>query len=193
MTSEINEGTNDDLEISSDVPIVSDQQNEFVLETEGQIADGIESLNNIQEIQPETWANLDLNERVAALQSVEDQLANIQERPSVPVIPFELPPDNFGGWDGESIKINIDHLTGDQPVAENVDTVLHEGRHAYQDYLMEHPDTVKDPSVIETWRENIKPENYISSEFDPEGYRHQPIEEDAWSYAAAIREGIYNR
>jgi len=193
MDSAVNEQTDNALDTASEIPVVSDQQDDFVLETEGQIADGIESLNNIPEIKPDTWSNLDIYEREAALQSVEERMAEIQERPSVPVIPVDLPPDQYGGWDGEAITINANHLAGDKPVSENVDTIVHEGRHAYQDYALSHPETVSDPAVVDAWRENMEPGNYIDPSLDPEGYVNQPIEADAWGYAAEIQNGVYGK
>lgn len=193
MDSGLNEQTDNTPDSASEIPVVTDQQDDFALETEGQVADGVESLNTMPEIQPDNWENLDIYEREAALQTVEGNMAEIQGRPSVPVIPVDLPPDQYGGWDGEAITINANHLAGDKPVSENVDTVVHEGRHAFQDYALSHPEIVSDPAVVDAWRENMEPGNYIDPSLDPEGYVNQPVEADAWGYAAAIQDGVYGK
>ena len=193
MDSDLNEQTDNTPDSASEIPVVTDQQDDFALETEGQIVDAIESLNNIPEIQPDSWENLDVSERLASLQAVEGSMAEIQGRPSVPVIPVDLPPDQYGGWDGEAITINANHLAGDKPVSENVDTIVHEGRHALQEHAMSHPEVVSDPAVVDAWRENMKPGNYINDRKNPEGYLNQPVEADAWGYAGAIQDGVYGK
>lgn len=193
MDSDVNEQTDNSLDSASEIPAVNDQQNDFALETEGQVADAIESLNTIPEIQPDNWENTEINERLSALQTVEANMAEIQGRPSVPVIPVDLPPNQYGGWDGEAITINANHLAGDMPVSENVDTIVHEGRHALQSFAVSHPEVVSDPAVVDAWRENMEPGNYVDPALDPEGYVNQPVEADAWGYAAAIQDGVYGK
>lgn len=102
----------ENIESISDVPIVNDQSNNFVHETEGQIADSIESLSQMPEIQPDRWEELDSQERINVLQSVENGMANIQGRPSVAIEAQQMGNNEFGAWNGESIAINTDHVNG---------------------------------------------------------------------------------
>ena len=81
---------------------------------------------------------------------------------------------------------------GGAPVQELVDTVVHEGRHAFQHYAVEHPGVVTDEHVVQAWAANMAPGGYLSAEeFGQRRYQSQPIEADAWSYAARIRGAVY--
>jgi hypothetical protein len=191
MVTEIPDSETENLESTTDIPVLSDQSRNFQLETEGQISDGIEALNQIPEIHSDRWEQLhEEQERLSALQDVEDRMANIQGRPRVSIESVPMPENMFGGWDGESIKVNRDHLMGEQPVMENVDTIIHEGRHAYQDYAISHPEIISDPGVVETWSDNMQDYKDIQT-YGPEIYQDQPVERDAWSYATAIQQGVY--
>lgn len=164
----------------------------FELETEGQIADSITALEDIPEIKPDQWENLSADERLNTLQSVESRMAEIQNRPPVPVEALPMGPNEFGGYDGSAIRINNEHLNGGQPVDENLDTIIHEGRHAYQEFIVAHPDAAPDPEIAQAWADNFN--NYLDIQtYGAELYNDQPIERDAWSYASSIRNGIYER
>ncbi|MBG0787348.1 MAG: hypothetical protein H0S79_19835 [Anaerolineaceae bacterium] len=180
------------LESLEPVPPLEAGSRGFELETEGQIADSIDSLTQISEIQPENWEGLESDERLSALQSVEDSMSEIQNRPSVAIEAVEMGPGQFGGYDGNSIKINQEHLDGGQPVDENVDTIIHEGRHAYQEFVVNNPETITDQSVAQSWSDNF--ENYLDLQtYGAELYNSQPIEQDAWSYANSVRNGVYRK
>lgn len=183
--------TNENIETPSDVPQITDLTDSFSLETRGQIADGIDSLRQISEIHPEQWETIqDANERLAALQNVEENMASIQGRPSVPVEAASMEDNVFGGWNGQTIRVNYDHLMGDQTVMENVDTIVHEGRHAYQDYAIEHPEIISDQNIIQEWKDNMQ--DYKNAEtYGLEIHLNQPVEADAWSYANSIQSGLY--
>jgi hypothetical protein len=191
MDSNTSLDTNENIETPSDVPQITDLTDSFSLETRGQIADGIDSLRQISEIHPEQWETIqDANERLAALQNVEENMASIQGRPSVPVEAASMEDNVFGGWNGQTIRVNYDHLMGDQTVMENVDTIVHEGRHAYQDYAIEHPEIISDQNIIQEWKDNMQ--DYKNAEtYGLEIHLNQPVEADAWSYANSIQSGLY--
>jgi hypothetical protein len=185
---------NSDLEIVepvNEIPIIDDQSSHFIHETEGQIADCVESLSQMPEIQPDQWEGLDQHERLNTLQTVEDRIADIQGRPSVAIDAQQMGENEFGAWDGQSIVINVDHVNGDQSIMENLDTVIHEGRHAYQEYAMDHPEIVGDDEVISEWIDNSQ--NYLDLQtFGAELYYSQPLEQDAWNYASSITDSLYS-
>lgn len=182
----------ENLETLDDVAHVEAGSRGFELETEGQIADSIEHLNQMPEIQPEQWEGLSIDERLNTVQNVENVMAEVQNRPSVPVELADLSPNEFGGYDGQSIKINQDHIAGGQDVKENVDTIIHEGRHAYQDYVISHPELVSDQEMVQSWADNF--ENYLDLQtYGAELYTDQPVERDAWTYAEAVRNGVYEK
>jgi len=166
----------------------------FSADTDRQIAEAAEALRALPEIQPWNWDALPPDERLTALQSVEDTLARVQQRPAVEVHSEAIGPGMYGYFDGERIAVNADQLKGSVPVEEMVDTVMHEGRHAFQQYAIEHPGAVSDEGVVDAWAANMAPGGYLSAEeFGQRRYERQRIEADAWSYAGRIREALYGR
>jgi hypothetical protein len=177
-------------EMLTDVTI--DISGDFDLENQIQIGMAVEQLGNIAELQPEVWQSLDPGDRVGVLQSVENLMAEIQGRPPLSVVSETLGPGSFGAYDGSTIKINSDQINGnDIGVEEFFDTVVHEGRHAYQQYAIENPGIINNQAIIQAWSANF--ENYLSAElYGMDIYINQPVEADAWSYATQIRDGIYS-
>lgn len=192
MTDTDNESL-DQPEATNEQTAVSDGQNDFQNDTDAQVHDAVASLSQVEEIKPEIWEGLGENERLSTLQNIENQMAGIQERDNVPVIADANLADNeFGGYNGSEIRINQNHLMGDQPADEMVDTIVHEGRHAYQDYAVNNPGVIKDNEVVNQFEENMQPGNYLTAnEYGQSAYKNQPIEADAFNYAGQIRDGIY--
>lgn len=92
-------------------------------------------------------------------------------------------PKNMGAYNSENntITLNSRLLKIDNP-EELMKTVLHESRHAYQQYAVDYPDRVTvSEGTIEEWKENMA--NYIPPGLDFEGYVNQPIEVDAEYFA----------
>lgn len=189
---ESNDEMNYEPEISEDTS-VSDGQQDFQNDTDLQIQDAVNSLSQIEEIQPQNWGNLEQGERLTTLQNVENHMAEIQQRDILPVVVDSNMHDNeFGGFNGEEIRINQNHLMGDQPVDEMVDTIVHEGRHAYQQYAINNPGVISDSEVVDQFEENLLPGNYLTAnDYGQAAYENQPIEADAFEYAGQIRDGIY--
>jgi hypothetical protein len=113
-------------------------------------------------------------------------MAEIQERPAMPIVIEDLD-GAVGQYDGESIVLDPDHVKGDD-VSEVVDTIVHEGRHAYQDHLVQNPEAASDLSVVSAWDQNMQPGGYVSQ---GQEYFTQPIEADAWDYAGDIKAGVF--
>ncbi len=81
--------------------------------------------------------------------------------------------------------LNKSFLLIDNPtiLLDAVDTILHESRHAVQHAAMyDHNPLGFDNETIISWVKNRK--NYIRN--DPKAYREQPVEADAFSFAANI-------
>ncbi|MBN2004295.1 MAG: hypothetical protein JXA21_13150 [Anaerolineae bacterium] len=168
----------------SDVPL--DVHADSELETQHQIQEAATALGDIENLDADTWHTLDASERLEVLQDIENQMSGIQERPAVEVAMEPMSSDVFGGYDGERITINTNHLEGNVlPMTEFVDTIVHEGRHAYQDYAVEHPGFVSDTELVAEWADNF--ENYLSADlYGYELYASQPVEADAWNYASQV-------
>jgi len=148
------------------------------------------ALQALQGLQSDEWQKLDFRERLEVLQKVENSMAEVQGRPSVQVNAEVMgKPTLFGVYDGTKITLN------DAPIKENdirgvLDTVIHEGRHAYQHYAVTHPGIHPKSSEVEAWRDNR--DHYLDAElYGQEMYQNQPVEADAWSYADAVVERYY--
>ena len=87
--------------------------------------------------------------------------------------------ENLGAFNPvtKQIDLNADLLKEDDPQMV-METIMHESRHAYQDFAINHPEQVSvDAETIKTWEYNF--DHYISPEFDFEAYVNQPVEADA--------------
>jgi hypothetical protein len=170
-----------------------DAETSFALDTSQQIQDGVQQLSQIEGLNPQNWAALDSSSRLEVLQNVEDRMATIQGRPAIEITPAELSPGTYGYYDGQCITINAADLDNNQmQVQEFVDTIVHEGRHAYQDYAIKNPGAVSDPAVVVAWAENFQPGNYLTAEeYGQEAYLDQPVEADAWNYAGLVTSALF--
>lgn len=159
---------------------------EFVQKTIDSANNAIKELTTIPELKPETWEHLSMDKKTATLNRVEGIMAKHQLR-NPEIVKLELMDMNeYGYWDKEKIAVNSEHVRYLMPVEENLDTVVHEGRHVCQDILKgpdgEMPDRFKD-----MFNQNYKP----PSLFGREEYEKQPVERDTFLYAAMIRRGVY--
>ncbi|QKG83373.1 hypothetical protein GXN76_02065 [Kroppenstedtia pulmonis] len=128
------------------------------------------------------WKDLSFEERLKALQDLEHHYAKEQGREPRNVESEKIPGLNYMGYYDPSqdiIKINEDHIKQDDFHYCCVETVIHEGRHAYQEDaivgIVSHPDA----GEVQKWKENAiayKDKPYFM-------YRLQPLERDANDYA----------
>lgn len=147
----------------------------------------------------DNWPCLSIEEKVTVLQNVENEVAVQSGRQSCKVnaIPIDSSHSiELGRYNvaSKNIEINSNQLKhgskyGDN-YAEHLDTILHEGRHAYQDQAVNGLIQHNNPSEVEEWKENMKPGHYIHYNQNPRGYFNQPIEKDARSFAEKMSEII---
>lgn len=146
---------------------------------------------SLSSFRSENWEQLTSEQRLAELQEVENNLAAEQGRNAKKVIKQHYEPhrDEQGevagitlGEYGRSeeqpegaIYINEDVLARDDCSYECLETVIHEGRHAYQD----------DHSENEEWNHNMSGgyQDPNQENTDRVDYRFQPVEADANDYA----------
>lgn len=140
----------------------------------------------------ESWDGMTMNERADVLADLEASMADATGRPGAEVRFEPLGPGEWGVFNPNTneMTINADKLADPDNFGELVDTVAHEGRHAYQDFALRNPDAHADKEQLARWADNCEPGRYIRFEDDPEGYRNQPIEADAWDFGARVRAGI---
>jgi hypothetical protein len=136
-------------------------------------------------LHPSMWRQLSLDQRVRVLQDLESDYAGRQGR-----VPYQIEPDQTkdigacGCADHEQKKIfvNAEHIRNDSSLFLAVHTVLHEGRHAYQQAAIDRDGLHHKKEEVDLWRRNRSV--YIpSTEKSFIIYRNQPLERDAEAYA----------
>jgi len=128
---------------------------------------------------------------LSSLQQAEDEAAQIQGRDPKPVAIDEGAEEGeYGYYDGSTIYIG-EHSLNNDDVSEVANTLAHEGRHAYQDYAIEHPGFHPDTGEVQSWEENQQPGNYVKPDQGQAAYLNQPVERDAWPYGDRIANGVY--
>jgi len=151
-----------------------------------------EALSQNEKLTPEVWKELNQAERLVTVQDVENTIAGIQGRTPISIeIDPNLKKGAFGSYvsDTQSIQVSDWHLQSND-VQEVVNTVVHEGRHAYQDYAIRNPGFHPNQVEVDAWDENFQ--NYLPAEiYGQEIYQNQPIEADAWVYGNTVANGLY--
>lgn len=154
-----------------------------------QISEAVLRLSLMRKIRPSEWGDLDHQTRLDAIKSVEYCMAEIQGRKGFSVVLDRMKPNQMGYFDGKSLHLNESLLRSDQ-IQETVNTVVHEGRHAYQRYSIEHRGYHADSDQVRSWRSNFR--NYLDPEtYGYELYKNQPVEKDAFEYADAITTKLF--
>lgn len=134
------------------------------------------------------WASSSFDERRDALQGLENFFAGVQGRKPRTVMVNDLKPGVMGQYsprNSANILISPDLLKDDMGNFMAMDTVIHEGRHAYQDDCIMWLCTPLSADTLSVggWRENMPGRGgvYFSTGFS---YRYQPVEADAYRYAS---------
>lgn len=150
----------------------------------------------------EEWNKLSVQEKLDALQSVENEVAAREGRAPCKVQGQYIQSDSRGTTLGyysradRTITINTEQLDSNSKYGNDykvhLDTVLHEGRHAYQHQAVRGEIKHENSEELAAWTDNMQPGHYITFEKNPRGYFSQPIEQDARSYAKSAMVGIEN-
>ena len=87
-------------------------------------------------------------------------------------------------WDGNDAQF-------EDRILNFLDTIVHEQRHAVQMRAIREKGfwQIEDARRA-LWATNLPPDHYISPAVDARAYRTQPIESDAFTYAALVLEGV---
>ncbi len=156
----------------------------------------------------ENWTNLSENEKLELLNNVEQTQATLERRDAMTVEFEDLPRNTFGYQDADNNKIVINraHIQSDHPYyhRETIDTIIHEGRHAYQHYNVDIRTIHESDAEVASWRENFYDPKYGYYQslgqkmYIPVGddtyhemsdnrlYEYQPVEIDARNFASDV-------
>lgn len=153
-------------------------------------------LVNCEELKYENWTRLSDAEKTEVLNQLEEQIAAIECRPPCPVHFEPLEPNLYGGYRPGvgDIQLNNFLLANDYGnYQELIDTLIHEGRHAYQDYNINVQETHPRHSEVDSWRDTWgngtgKWEywNDCRTELGVRLYEQQSIEIDARNFAGDV-------
>ena len=147
----------------------------------------------LQALTDGNWNSLNVDEKLNVLQAVENEIAVREGRQPCQVSGEFIPSSDdavtlgYYSQTTRDITINTEQLAPQSKYGNDykvhLDTILHEGRHAYQHQVVlgeiEHPD----PQIVQSWADNMAPGHYITYERNPRGYYSQPIERDARDFA----------
>ena len=166
-----------------------------------------EYLESVEELRYENWSKLSPRERITVLNKIEQQLAQIEHRPALKVESELMAPRTFGYQSAGKSKIALNSLyvNANSPEVhrEVIDTIIHEGRHAYQHYNVDVRCVHESLYEVEQWRENFYNPKYGYYSYHgqkieiPFGnnkhydaawrlYYYQPVEVDARKFAGDV-------
>jgi len=129
------------------------------------------------------------------LYQIEEMLASKQNRKPCAIAFAEFPKSHEGivsmfERDSYTIIFNID-MIDDLSEQEVLGSLIHEGRHAYQWYQVNHPDKTKEPTkIITAWTREF--EDYLQPTDGTENakYASQMLEIDAIAYTSILVEKL---
>ncbi len=158
----------------------------------------IESISDIlvecSELEYANWEKLTTEEKTEVLNKLEGTIAQIECRPACPVSFRPMEEGCYGGYcEGrKDITLNENLLENSPSIyRELIDTIIHEGRHAYQDYNIHvqeiHPRHAEVNSWRDTWGDGKwEYKNDCRTELGLRLYEQQSIEIDARNFAADV-------
>lgn len=166
-----------------------------------QIEQVSEVLRDCEGLRYKNWQKLELSERVSLLNDLEQKIARIEHRPPCPISTARLREGHWGGFNPNtrSIVINEDYVRrsgGNEYLFKEVlDTLVHEGRHAYQDYNVNVHRTHSRASEVNSWAENMEGGKWgywgdTRTRLGQRLYEQQAIEIDARNFAADVLESF---
>lgn len=182
------------------------EQMEIITDVE-MINEVVDYLETIDALNYMEWSKLTISERLAVLNYVESGLAQIEHRPALNVQFKDLDIKCLGyHCDSERlIVLNSKYVGANDPLIhrEVIDTIIHEGRHAYQHYNVDVKCIHESLSEVKEWEKNFYDPQWryysykgqkIYIPFDDGetvdvGYRlyaNQPVEIDARNFASEV-------
>lgn len=175
------------------------------------ISDYLSSLYNLRF---ESWIELGGSERLGILNDIEHEIAHIEHRPPLTVYTENMPLATLGyqDWDNKRIVLNENFILSNEKskYKELLNTVIHEGRHAYQYYNVEEKLIHESWAEVNTWKENYFDPTYAYYHSTGqmvliptiEGYKsipdfrlyyYQPVEIDARNFASDIMQRLEDK
>lgn len=183
--------------------------------TDREMVEGIASyLEGVPELRYENWSKLSLEQRKQVLNELETNIARIEHRPALTVDVELMKPKTLGYQSAsqQKIALNSMYVNSNSPEIhrEVIDTIIHEGRHAYQHYNVDVKLIHESVSEVKSWEENFYDPQYKYYQstgqrvlipfndgkihnVDYRLYYYQPVEIDARNFAADVMKRLEDR
>lgn len=165
------------------------------LEQIGQISDYLASVENLEF---ENWKELSFAQRFETLQEAENKIAEIEHRNPCEIKLEYMEPNHYGYFNpvDKTITLNALHIENGEFNAykDTLDTLVHEGRHAYQDYNMTEREVHPRGGEVNMWKWNeyeLGYQNAMLCGF--EAYSMQPVETDARAFAEDVLNNYFEK
>lgn len=150
------------------------------------VSDSIRAMSNMERLQA---ANQFAN-NLADLYGLDIQIDVVAQDPSQ---------CGYYDWNKGKAVFNVvelwikdDDKDFDAHIQNFFDTIIHELRHAVQrKAVTESGFWEVDEERRQKWDENFQPGNYVRADVNIRGYMEQPLENDAYTYAAYVMEGVF--
>lgn len=154
-------------------------------------------LADCKELDYSKWQQLEMSEKVNVLNGLEKQIAKIEHRPPCPIRIVDLPIHTLGGYNPDTKTIDISRIyvkmsdVDKRQFREVIDTLVHEGRHAYQDYNVNVCEIHPRHSEVMSWAETMEGGKWgyhgdVSTRLGQRLYEQQSVEIDARNFAADV-------
>jgi len=133
----------------------------------------------------DNWSDLSLEEQKQSITDLASYVAADTGNENPPEIIFrdDMNDGEYGGYNPGTNKLEINvNMIGDS--AEAADTIAHEMWHAHQQQCALDPTSEKGREYQEGF------DNYISPEYDFEGYQNQMVEAEAREYAQGFKDRL---
>ena len=178
----------------SDIPCFakSTEIREFAPQMEIQAEEIYDVFCEIPELSFNKWKELSIDRRVELLGEFEKKIAEIEMRNPLSVQHEATIPALKGYFDGRKIVISDNVLAKNDKASyrEVLNTLFHEGRHAYQFHNIFSGRTERSDEMFHSWEVNIKQLGYQPSKsYSLMGYNRyfcQPVEVDARIFAELV-------
>lgn len=166
---------------------------EFSPSMEVQAEEIREVVLDFPELKYDMWKELSLQERADILGALEVEIAKIEMRDPISVEHESTTPGRMGYFDPRELRLvisdNLLALDNKEDYVEVLDTLFHEGRHAYQNYNLNVTRTEASDELVKSWKVNLDSTRlgYVSA--STQGfwrYYTQPVEVDARLFAETV-------
>ena len=148
---------------------------------------------NIPELHYENWKELSVEQRVEAMNEIEQKVAQIAMRDPIPVTCEDLESSIMGLNTGDKLIIDEQLMVDDsyEGYWNAMETLFHEGRHSYQQYNLLVKRVEQSDELVNSWIANYKlsydnGNRLIFKEYGMLRYYTQPLEVDARLFAETV-------